>query len=99
MLTHRPFLDKQFRASLPDEAWCRDADGNLIEAPRRRLSPEAPDAVFPEAGWVMLHTRMVNNWLGTSYTMEEVAEMPETVTDLITGLRGGLEPKPKDKGK
>ena len=45
----------------------------------------------------MLYTRMINQWLHTSYTMEEVAEMPDTVTDIITGLRGGLEPRPKDK--
>ncbi len=50
VLAHRPFLDKEFRAGLPDEAWCRDADGNPIEAPRRRLSPEAPDAIFRRAG-------------------------------------------------
>jgi len=45
----------------------------------------------------MLHTRMINDWLGTNYTLEEVAEMPGTVADLIIGLRGGLDPKPKDK--
>jgi hypothetical protein len=50
VLTHRPFLSKEFRAALPDEAWCRDAGGNLIEAPRRRLSPEAPNEVFRRAG-------------------------------------------------
>jgi hypothetical protein len=50
VLTHRPFLSKEFRAGLPDEAWCRDADGQVIAAPRRRLSPEAPDAIFRRAG-------------------------------------------------
>lgn len=50
VLTHRPFLDKEFRAELSDEAWCRDGQGNLIEAPRRRLSPEAPEEIFRRAG-------------------------------------------------
>jgi hypothetical protein len=50
VLVHRPFLDKDFRAALPEEAWCRDAEGNRIEAPRRVLSPEAPDEIFRQAG-------------------------------------------------
>jgi len=49
VLLYRPFLDKQFRQQLPEEAWCHDAEGNLIEAPRRRLSPEAPDKIFHDA--------------------------------------------------
>lgn len=43
----------------------------------------------------MLHTRIINQWLGTSYTMDEVAEMPDTLLDLIAGLQGGLNPRPK----
>lgn len=50
VLTHRPFLDKNFRRGLPAEAWCRDADGNVIEDPRRCYSPEAPDRLFEQAG-------------------------------------------------
>ncbi|MHC4404455.1 MAG: hypothetical protein ACYTG0_32785, partial [Planctomycetota bacterium] len=49
VLTHRPLLDKTFRGQLPEAVWCRDADGKLIENPRRRYSPEAPDAVFERA--------------------------------------------------
>jgi len=53
VLTARPFFDKQFLASLPEEAWCHDAQGTLIEAPRKVLSPEAPDEVFRRAGAIV----------------------------------------------
>jgi hypothetical protein len=49
VLTNRPFLDKTFRAELPESAWCHDADGQLIEDPRRVYSPEAPAAIFEKA--------------------------------------------------
>ena len=42
-------MDKKFLESLPAEAWCHDAQGKLIEVPRRQLSPEAPDEVFLKA--------------------------------------------------
>ncbi len=50
--TLRPFHDRDFRASLPEEAWCRDAAGKPIESKpgRRVLSPEAPDAIYHQAG-------------------------------------------------
>ena len=50
VLTPRPFFDRDFQAALPEETWCHDAAGRLIEDPRRRYSPEAPDAVFQRAG-------------------------------------------------
>ena len=50
VLTHRPFLDKSFRSTLGSEVWCHDAGGNLIEDPRRRYSPEAPEKIFKRAG-------------------------------------------------
>jgi hypothetical protein len=53
VLTRRPLLEKEFRAGLPEDAWCHDADGKLIEAPKRFLSPEAPDAIFVKAGALM----------------------------------------------
>ncbi|MGD8238511.1 MAG: hypothetical protein PVH68_08175 [Armatimonadota bacterium] len=48
VLLHRACNSKEFREGLPDEAWCRDADGNLIEG-KKRWSPEAPDEVFEQA--------------------------------------------------
>jgi hypothetical protein len=48
VLLHRACNDREFRAALPDETWCRDADGNLIEE-KKRWSPEAPDEVFQDA--------------------------------------------------
>ncbi len=50
--TLRPFHDREFRAGLPEDAWCRDEQGELV-APkpgRRVLSPEAPDAIYHQAG-------------------------------------------------
>jgi hypothetical protein len=38
-----------FGDDAPDEAWCRDADGELIDG-RKTWSPEAPDSIFEEAG-------------------------------------------------
>lgn len=50
VLTDRPFFSKDFLAGLPVEAWCRDAQGRMIDKPHKRLSPEAPDAIFAKAG-------------------------------------------------
>lgn len=48
VLLHRPFYSAEFRESLPDETWCRDAEGNLIEG-KKVWSPEAPAEVFERA--------------------------------------------------
>lgn len=50
VLTHRPFADKAFRESLPEQTWCHNAEGKLVDGPGRKYSPEAPDAVFERAG-------------------------------------------------
>jgi hypothetical protein len=49
VLTHRPFLDRAFRESLPEQTWCHDAQGKLPDAAALRYSPEAPDAIFQRA--------------------------------------------------
>lgn len=49
---------------------------------------------------VMLQTRLLNNWLGTSYTLDQVAEMEPLLFDILVALNQGLfplEPKKKDK--
>ncbi|MCH5377296.1 MAG: hypothetical protein JJ992_25315 [Planctomycetes bacterium] len=48
--TLRPFHDREFRDSLPEEAWCRDGSGTLLGDGRPVLSPEAPDAIYQRAG-------------------------------------------------
>jgi len=50
VLTHRPFLEKDFRESLPEQTWCHDTEGKVAESPARRYSPEAPDSIFHRAG-------------------------------------------------
>ena len=44
----------------------------------------------------MLNTRLINDWLGTSYSIEEVAEMDSLLIDILGALRQGLNPT---KGK
>ena len=48
VITPRPLLSGEFRAGLPEAAWCRGADGKPIEDPHKVLSPQAPDAVFQQ---------------------------------------------------
>ena len=45
----------------------------------------------------MLETRMLNQWLGTSYTLEQVAEMDPLVLVLMNALNQGLTPPPRGK--
>jgi len=56
-------------------------------------------AELPDAARVMLETRMLNQWLGTSYTLEQVAEMDPLVLVLMNALNQGLTPPPKGKKK
>ena len=44
----------------------------------------------------MMHTRNLNLWLGTGYTMEEVAGMDSLVFDLLFTLQQAFNP-PKGK--
>jgi len=44
----------------------------------------------------MLNCRQLNKWLGTSYTLEEVAEMDWLVFDILGALAVALDP-PKGK--
>ncbi len=50
---------------------------------------------MPEAGWVMLNTRMVNKWLGSSYTLEQVSEWPLLAFEVLAALAEGMEPPRK----
>jgi hypothetical protein len=47
--TLRPFHKKEFRASLPESAWCHDAAGERLGDKRPVLSPEAPLAAYEKA--------------------------------------------------
>ena len=58
------------------------------------LPADAPDP--PDAAVTMLNTRQLNKWLGTSYTLEEVAEMDWLVFDILGALAVALDP-PKGK--
>jgi len=41
----------------------------------------------------MLKTRLINGWLGTHYTLEEVAGMDDLVFEVMTALREGITPR------
>ena len=43
---------REFPKDLPEETWCHDAQGKLLEG-RQIWSPEAPDEVFEKAGALM----------------------------------------------
>lgn len=50
VLTHRPLLDPNVLAALPESAWCHNEKGARPQAPLWKLwSPEAPDRIFERA--------------------------------------------------
>jgi hypothetical protein len=57
----------------------------------------APDP--PSAAVTILACRMLNQWLGTTYTLDEVAEMDPLLMDMISVIGQGIKPRlpPKDK--
>lgn len=59
------------------------------------LPADAPEP--PDAAVIMLNTRQLNKWLGTSYTLEEVAEMDWLTFDLLGALATALDPPAKGK--
>lgn len=40
---------------------------------------------------------MLNQWLGSSYSLEQVAEMDPLIMVLMNALNQGLTPPPRDK--
>ncbi len=57
VLTHRPLSDGKFRAQLPEETWCHDAEGKRFKAPQwKTWSPEAPDEVFKKTAELTVAT-------------------------------------------
>lgn len=53
VLLYRPFFERSFLDSLPEETWCRDEEGKLI-GPQGLWSPEAPIEVFTKAAKIAL---------------------------------------------
>jgi len=49
VLLDRPCGSKAFQDEAPEDTWCHDADGKLIDD-KREWSTEAPDSVFEKAG-------------------------------------------------
>jgi hypothetical protein len=47
---------------------------------------------MPDAARIMLRTRVVNRWLGTTYSLEDVAEMDPLLFELMAALQVGLAP-------
>ena len=64
-----------------------------------RAGMELPASLGPpDAAIVMMKTRALNDFLGTAYTLDEVAEMNPLVFDLLGAIKRGLYP-PKDKSE
>jgi hypothetical protein len=53
----------------------------------------------PDAAAVLLQTRLLNRWLHTNYTLEEVAAMDPMVFDIMNALHRGLFPPEPEKKK
>ena len=53
----------------------------------------------PDAAGVMLRTRVLNEWLGTNYTLDEVSEMDWLVFDMMGAIKQALDPTPVDEDK
>lgn len=64
-----------------------------------RAGMELPPSLGPpDAAIVMMKTRALNDFLGTGYTLDEVAEMNPLLFDLLGAIKRGLYP-PKDKSE
>lgn len=59
--------------------------------------PAELDSTMPDAAAVMLKTRTLNQWLGTSYSLEEVAGMDDLLFDVLGAVRQALNPPKKGK--
>ena len=44
----------------------------------------------------MLRTRALNDWLGTSYTLDEVSEMDWLMFDMMGAIKQALDPPPAE---
>jgi len=55
------------------------------------------DAELPAVAVHMLNARVLNQWCGTSYRLEEVAKMPALLFEILQSLQQGLEPPAKGK--
>jgi len=47
----------------------------------------------------MLKTRALNDWLGTTYTLDEVAEMDWLTFDIMGAIKEAANPPKKDEAK
>jgi hypothetical protein len=52
------------------------------------------DAEMPDAAGVMLRTRMLNEFLGTSYSMEQVEGMDPLTFEIVGAVRRAMFPDP-----
>jgi len=53
---------------------------------------------MPDALALMLNTKLINSFMGTAYTVEEVADMDWLVFEMIAAYQQGMNPPPK-KGR
>lgn len=56
-----------------------------------------PGAELPDAAITMLRARTINGYCHTHYSLEEVAEMPDLLFEVLGAVRQGLEPIKAEK--
>ena len=66
--------------------------------PAEQAAKQYPDADMTELGYVMLNAKLLNNWTGCSYSLDEVAEMDSLVFVVLNAMSQGMEPR-KGKGE
>ena len=55
------------------------------------------DAELPAVAVHMLNAKILNAYCGTNYSLEDVAEMPALLFEILQALQQGLEPPSKGK--
>lgn len=58
---------------------------------------ELPDADLTDLGYMMLQTRIINDYLGTAYRVEDVAEMDPLAFVILSAVKQGMAPTPGKK--
>ena len=59
--------------------------------------PPGVDTTMPDAARVMLQTKMLNDFLGPVYTLDDVSEMHWLTFDVLGAIRQALNPPKKDE--
>lgn len=58
---------------------------------------DAGESEFPEVAVLMLRAKNLNEWIGTRYSLEDVAEMDQLLFDIVNTMRRALNPPKEEK--